>query len=593
MARTARQLSPVAHPCRAAGKAEAMNFHRWGPRLLLALSLLTSAAARAQSSTFDFASSLEGWTYWSNFGASNSYYKLELDSSVGDPASPSARVMGNYVVSTSSFSFGMQRDLTVAGTQLQISLRFRAYSSASVTGPTSLRLQVLNRAGSSLYSGTLASTSGDTGWQTHSTGVFSLQGETGSVKVILSLTDAWEANWNQRFWVDHLVATFQTPTPTVTLTSGPSGTTSSTNASFDFTCDGGGCTFECQLDSAAIAGCTSPKAYSGLGNGNHTFKVRAVRFGVASAFASRSWTVDTSAPTTNITSAPAAASKSTSASFAFSCNEGSCTFECRIDSSALANCTSPTSYTALANGTHTFEVRAKDAVGIVGPFASFTWKVDTVAPTTSIATGPAPESGNIARFTFSSNETPVTYECMLDDATAYAACPNPYSINALALGAHSLKVRAKDAAGNVDAQPESWSWRVVNDLDSDGLLDADEAAKGTDPRNPDTDRDGLSDGIEVWGANPTDPLNIDSDGDGIIDGDEDTNRNGAVDAGESDPNIKNVEPLSDAPAAPDSNNDYDLTGGSHCGAAPGSILLFELWPLALLCLRRRRPQQQQ
>ncbi|MHA2092899.1 MAG: hypothetical protein ACW98K_18800 [Candidatus Kariarchaeaceae archaeon] len=42
---------------------------------------------------------------------------------------------------------------------------------------------------------------------------------------------------------------------------------------------------------------------------------------------------------------------------------------------------------------------------------------------------------------------------------------------------------------------------------------------GTDPNNPDTDGDGLSDGDEV-NIHGTDPLNPDTDGDGLSDGDE-------------------------------------------------------------------------
>ncbi|HVK30548.1 MAG TPA: PASTA domain-containing protein, partial [Nocardioides sp.] len=44
------------------------------------------------------------------------------------------------------------------------------------------------------------------------------------------------------------------------------------------------------------------------------------------------------------------------------------------------------------------------------------------------------------------------------------------------------------------------------DTDGDGLSDADEAAAGTDPSNPDSDADGISDGQEV--ADGTDPLNV-------------------------------------------------------------------------------------
>ncbi len=59
---------------------------------------------------------------------------------------------------------------------------------------------------------------------------------------------------------------------------------------------------------------------------------------------------------------------------------------------------------------------------------------------------------------------------------------------------------------------------VFVDTDGDGLGDADEAARGTDPRQPDTDGDGLRDGFEVrYGLDPLDPRDglTDPDGDGL------------------------------------------------------------------------------
>ncbi len=58
-----------------------------------------------------------------------------------------------------------------------------------------------------------------------------------------------------------------------------------------------------------------------------------------------------------------------------------------------------------------------------------------------------------------------------------------------------------------------------DDWDGDGLLNDDEMRIGTDPRNPDTDGDGLTDGDEVHRYR-TDPLNKDTDGDGLTDGEE-------------------------------------------------------------------------
>ncbi|MBU1101899.1 MAG: OmpA family protein [Bacteroidetes bacterium] len=58
-----------------------------------------------------------------------------------------------------------------------------------------------------------------------------------------------------------------------------------------------------------------------------------------------------------------------------------------------------------------------------------------------------------------------------------------------------------------------------SDKDMDGLTKGEELEIGTDPNNPDTDNDGLRDGVEVKKYN-TDPKNADSDKDGLKDGEE-------------------------------------------------------------------------
>lgn len=79
------------------------------------------------------------------------------------------------------------------------------------------------------------------------------------------------------------------------------------------------------------------------------------------------------------------------------------------------------------------------------------------------------------------------------------------------------------------------------DTDHDGISDGNEDRNlngrrdpgETDPNNPDTDGDGVPDGVEA--ATGTNPLSADSDGDALLDGQEDTNRNGQVNDGETDP----------------------------------------------------------
>lgn len=78
-----------------------------------------------------------------------------------------------------------------------------------------------------------------------------------------------------RFNVIYTFGPPDTTPPDTSITSGPSGTTESTSASFGFTSTETPSTFECKLDAGAFASCTTPKAYSGLAVGVHTFEVKA------------------------------------------------------------------------------------------------------------------------------------------------------------------------------------------------------------------------------------------------------------------------------------------------------------------------------
>ena len=84
-----------------------------------------------------------------------------------------------------------------------------------------------------------------------------------------------------------------TPAPTVSLTATPASSTTSTSASFSWTTTGSPTSTTCSLDGAAATACSSPRSYSGLAVGSHSFRVT-VSNSAGSASASYSWSITSS-----------------------------------------------------------------------------------------------------------------------------------------------------------------------------------------------------------------------------------------------------------------------------------------------------------
>ena len=258
-----------------------------------------------------------------------------------------------------------------------------------------------------------------------------------------------------------------TTPPETTITGGPDEVTTATSATFTFTSNEAGSTFECRLDAAAFAACTSPRTLTGLAAGSHTFEVRATDSAnnTDPSPASLSWVInqtDTTPPETTITGGPDEVTNATSATFTFTSNEAGSTFQCRLDAAAFAACTSPRTLTGLAAGSHSFEVRAIDSANNTDPSpASLSWVIDQTAPDTVVTSGPpSPTNSTNATFTFTSTEAASTFQCRLDAAAVFTPCSTPMSYSSLASGSHTFRVRAIDAAGNVDGSPAVYTWSI-------------------------------------------------------------------------------------------------------------------------------------
>ena len=250
--------------------------------------------------------------------------------------------------------------------------------------------------------------------------------------------------------------------PVVSITAAPPALSNQTTATFSFNSSEAGSTFSCTLDSGAPASCTSPRNYSGLVAGGHTFTVTAAdRAANLAAPASFTWTIDLTAPVATITASPANPTNQTAASFSFSSSKAGSTLNCKLDTATAAACTSPQSYSALAAGSHTFSVTATDQAGNASAPASFAWTIDLTPPVATItASPPNPTTLTTASFSFTSNQAGSTFRCTLDAAAA-AACTSPQSYSGLAAGSHTFSVTATDQAGNVSAAT-SFTWTITS-----------------------------------------------------------------------------------------------------------------------------------
>jgi hypothetical protein len=175
--------------------------------------------------------------------------------------------------------------------------------------------------------------------------------------------------------------TLDTQSAIATVNSGPHDPTNQTGASFTFSSSKSPSTFRCRLDGDKFASCTSPKVYTGLADGSHTFSVRATYLGNQGPITDYTWTIDTVAPDTAITSTPPASSTSANASFAFTSSEAGSAFACSLDAGGFTPCASPAAYAGLGDGAHTFRVQAVDAAGNVDTTpAVYSWQIAGVGP---------------------------------------------------------------------------------------------------------------------------------------------------------------------------------------------------------------------
>lgn len=278
--------------------------------------------------------------------------------------------------------------------------------------------------------------------------------------------------------------------PSATLTVKPANPSLGKSASFRYSSNEAGSKFECRLEplDAAYAACnTQPQVYSNLADGDYEFLVKAIDSAgnVQSTPTAYKWTVDNSLedktpPETAIVAKPSDPSGSPVASFTYSSNEAGSSFQCKLDGGNFNSCPAAgVTYSGLAEGGHTFQVRATDSSNNTDPSpAGYSFSVvlaaaappanlsPTVLPTpksskpnTTIAKTSAKTRDRTPTFRFGPSQSGVKFQCKLDGGP-FVACRSPFTTKKLGYGSHLFQVRAVLGRAS-DPTPAKLSFKVV------------------------------------------------------------------------------------------------------------------------------------
>lgn len=225
---------------------------------------------------------------------------------------------------------------------------------------------------------------------------------------------------------------------------------------------------QCRLDDGKFKTCSSPVSYKGLASGDHVAEIRLVRplwpwlppslqpFALIYAEpAVHRWTVQNQALDLAWVTTPDEMSNDDKFNFEFKTNRPAET-RCAVDGGAFNACLSPWVVDGLTDGTHTVEVQAWE-FGVARDTLNFSWVVDRTAPELAwslLDPADALTAKNSISGQVQTNE-PADLECQFD-ATILASCPNPFTLEPVADGHHTIIVRARDAAGNESKIAHSW-----------------------------------------------------------------------------------------------------------------------------------------
>ena len=288
-----------------------------------------------------------------------------------------------------------------------------------------------------------------------------------------------------------------TTAPETFFVAGPPAVTPRFDALVTFTSDEVSVEFECSIDGGPFEGCEATVELTDLEPGPHSVAARAIDLAgnVDETPASYSWLVS-DPPNTTITSTPPNPSAGTTALFSFTADQAGSRFECNLDGSEWANCSSPQLVQfpdpEELEGDHVFQVRA---VNQINPEsfdttpAVYSWHVG-LAPDTEITLAetiiPDPADPALTlRLGFVgtddlTNPIDLEFECRLDgDPFLDCSAPVEYDLTELTPGPHRFEVRAVDLGDSNDPSPAFHDFTVEPTPETAILTGPDPAGAGT------------------------------------------------------------------------------------------------------------------
>jgi hypothetical protein len=170
-------------------------------------------------------------------------------------------------------------------------------------------------------------------------------------------------------------------------------------------------------------------------------------------------TVDVDPPETTITSGPAGLSASPDATVTFTADEAGSTFECSLDGVPFASCTSPATFTGLADGAHTFDVRATDSSTNTDPTPDrASWTIDATPPSVSLADPGSPLRGTVTLSPSADDGTGSGIASLVVQrspagAGIWTTIATSWNTTGVADGGYDLRAHATDNAGNPADSP--------------------------------------------------------------------------------------------------------------------------------------------